>query len=140
MKLINRTTRHALGLGLALLLGVFASAQAADLKLSGDNEVPPVKTMATGSGSISVAADGVVAGKLTTTGITGVAAHIHTGAPGKNGPPIITLVKGSDGEWLVPPGAKLTAEQMKNYKAGNLYVNVHSAANKDGELRAQLMP
>ena len=37
-------------------------------------------------------------------------------------------------------GAKLTDAQYDSFKAGNLYVNVHSAANKGGEIRAQLKP
>jgi hypothetical protein len=53
---------------------------------------------------------------------------------------IIPLPKGIDGEWSVPPGAKLTDEQMKSFKSGDLYVNVHSEANKSGEIRAQLTP
>ena len=141
MRLIHRLPRLAFGLGAALsfaLLG--ATALAADLRLSGDNEVPPVKTMASGSGAIAIAADGAVVGSVKTTGIAGVAAHIHTGATGTNGPVIIPLTKGADGEWSVPPGAKLTPEQMKSFKAGDLYVNVHSDANKGGEIRAQLTP
>ena len=140
MNLIHPWSRPALALLLALALGVWGSAHAADQKLAGDNEVPPVKTMATGLGNISVAADGTVTGKVSTKGVNGTMAHIHTGAPGQNGPPIITLVKGSDGEWMVPPGARLSTEQMKSYKAGNLYINVHSDTNKDGEIRAQLKP
>ncbi|WP_084150810.1 CHRD domain-containing protein [Azohydromonas australica] len=53
---------------------------------------------------------------------------------------IIPLTKGDAGTWSVPAGAKLTPEQMKAYQAGELYVNVHSAANKGGEVRAQLKP
>ena len=30
--------------------------------------------------------------------------------------------------------------QMQAFKAGNLYVNVHSAEHKGGEIRAQLTP
>jgi CHRD domain len=39
-----------------------------------------------------------------------------------------------------PPGAKLSTEQLRSFKAGELYVNVHSEANKGGEIRAQLAP
>jgi hypothetical protein len=116
------------------------TAAAADLKLTGDHEVPPVTTTASGAGRIDVGADGAVTGSVKTTNLAGTMAHIHVGAPGKNGPPIVTLTKGADGEWSVPAGAKLTAEQLKSYKAGDLYVNVHSDANKSGEIRAQLMP
>jgi len=39
-----------------------------------------------------------------------------------------------------PPGSKLTDEQYASFKAGNLYVNVHSTEHKPGEIRAQLKP
>ena len=35
---------------------------------------------------------------------------------------------------------KLNEAQMASYKAGDLYVNVHSAKNPGGEIRAQLKP
>jgi hypothetical protein len=110
------------------------------LGLSGDQEVPPVTTAATGTGTLTVAADGSVSGSITTTGLAGTMAHIHLGAAGKNGPVIVPLVSTVAGVWSVPPGAKLTPEQMKSYQAGELYVNVHTAANKGGEVRAQLKP
>jgi hypothetical protein len=85
--------------------------------------------------------DKSVSGSVTTTGITASAAHIHLGPRGKNGKIIIPLTKSSDGNtWSVPAGAKLTDAQYEAYKAGNLYVNVHSAAYKGGEIRGQLKP
>ena len=76
---------------------------------------------------------------LARLGVDGTAAHIHDGAPGKNGPVIIPLTK-SGNDWTVPAGAKLTDEQYKDFQAGNLYVNVHSAENKNGEIRGNLSP
>ena len=111
-----------------------------ELKLSGDQEVPPVITSATGTGVIKVTDDGSVSGSVTTKGLDGTMAHIHIGAADKNGPIIVHLTKTADGVWSVPPGAKLTADQLKAYRAGELYVNVHTAANKGGEVRAQLKP
>ncbi len=110
-----------------------------DLKLTGAEEVPPVSTSASGSGSIKVSGDGSVSGSVSTTGMQGTAAHIHQGARGQNGPVIVPLDKNGD-TYSVPAGRKLTEAQMQAYKAGNLYVNVHSAAHKGGEVRAQLKP
>jgi hypothetical protein len=125
----------------ALVMGA-GTAMGADVKvhLTGAEETPPVTTSASGSGTISIAADKSVSGTVKTTGIDGTVAHIHVGAPGVAGPPIITLTKGADGTWSVPAGSKLTDEQLASFKAGNLYVNVHSAAHAPGEIRAQLKP
>ena len=129
-------------LSAALLLGAslgVGTILAADIKLtlSGANEVPPVTTSAKGSGTIMVGDDGSVSGSVSSTGVAGTAAHIHEGAAGKNGPVIVPLTKDGDA-YKVPAGAKLTEAQMASFKAGNLYVNVHSAANPGGEIRGQL--
>jgi hypothetical protein len=118
------------------------SALADDLKvtLGGNNEVPPVNTMATGGGTISINPDMSVSGGITTKGVAATMAHIHLGAAGANGPVIVGLVKSGDNGWQVPAGSKLTEEQYRAYKAGDLYVNVHSAEHKGGEIRAQLTP
>lgn len=125
----------------AMMMSI-ASAQAEDIKvkLTGAEETPPVATSAAGAAKFIIGADKSVSGNVKTSGIEGIAAHIHLGAPGVAGPPVITLVKGENGEWTVPPGSKLTDEQYASFKAGNLYVNVHSAEHKPGEIRGQLKP
>jgi hypothetical protein len=122
------------------LAGGAGMATAGEIKvnLTGDQEVPAVETSATGSGTIKVEDDKSVKGKITTSDIKGIGAHIHEGAPGKNGPDIITLKKTSDNEWTVPDNAKLTDAQYDAYKAGHLYINVHSDSNKGGEIRGQM--
>ena len=118
-----------------------ASAKDVKITLTGDQEVPAVTTDAKGEGKITIGTDKTVSGKVTTTGIEGTMGHIHQGAaPGENGPPIITLEKAADGSWAVPAGSKLTDEQYAAFKAGKLYVNIHSAAHKGGEIRAPLKP
>ena len=117
-----------------------SSSGGTGVTLSGSQEVPPVTTAASGSSTITVGADKSVSGSVTTTGVNATAAHIHMAAMGQNGPVIIPLTKTADGVWSVPAGAKLTDAQYDAFKAGNLYVNVHTAAHKDGELRGQLNP
>jgi hypothetical protein len=112
---------------------------AVSVKLTGAEEVPPVSAGGSGSGSIRVNADGTVSGSVTTTGVQGTMAHIHQGAKGQNGPVIIPLTKSGD-TYTVPAGAKLNDAQIKAFKEGGLYVNVHTAANKGGEVRGQLTP
>jgi len=117
-----------------------ASAVDVTVTLSGSQEVPPVTTSATGSGKITVAADQSISGSIKTTGIKGTAAHIHMAAPGANGPVIVPLTKDGDDGWAVGPGAKLQDAHYQAFKDGNLYVNVHTDANKGGEIRGQIKP
>lgn len=127
---------------IALILlasGSVHAQQTNSLVLSGSAEVPPVTTSAAGSGQIVVQADRSLSGTIKTSGMVPTAAHIHEAAAGRNGPPIVTLSKGSDGSFSVPAGAKLNDAQHASYLAGQLYVNVHSAAYPDGEIRGQLM-
>lgn len=112
-----------------------------NVTLSGSEENPPVTTSAKGGGTITVKDDKSVSGSVKTSGVSGTAAHIHMAPKGRNGPVIIPLTKSSDGNtWSVPAGAKLTDAQYNAYQAGGLYVNVHSAAHKGGEIRGQLKP
>src|SRR3954447_13212714 len=135
-----RRASMALVAGVLAVSSGMALAAATKVTLSGDQEVPPVTTSASGNGTITVGDDKSVSGSVTTSGIAGMAAHIHEAAAGKNGPVAVPLTKTSDNVWSVPPGAKLNDAQFKSYKAGHLYVNVHSEAHKDGEIRGQLKP
>jgi hypothetical protein len=110
-----------------------------DVNLTGDQEVPAVKSAGSGAGTITIGDDGAVSGSVSVTGFTPTAAHIHQAAAGKNGPVIVPFTKEGD-KFSAPAGAKLTPEQLKAYQAGELYFNVHSAANPGGEVRAQLKP
>jgi len=117
-----------------------ASGQEIKVTLSGAEEIPPVQTSASGMGRISVAMDRAVTGSVTVSGMTVSVAHIHEGRAGTTGPVIVPLTKTADNVWSVPPETKLTDAQFESYKAGNLYFNVHSAANKTGEIRGQIRP
>jgi CHRD domain-containing protein len=108
--------------------------------LSGSQEVPAVNTQASGVSTIQVIGDKTVIGSVKTTGVTGTAAHIHMAPSGQNGPVIIPLVKSGDDTWSVPGNTVLSSAQFDAFRNGQLYVNVHSAANPGGEIRAQLKP
>ena len=132
-------------IALAGAVGLLASCQSMaptmggeQVSLRGASEVPPVTTSASGSGTVTIKDDRSVSAKITVTGMTATAAHIHEAAAGSNGPVIVPFTKTSDNTFEAPAGAKLTDAQYASYKAGKLYVNVHSAANPGGEIRAQL--
>ena len=106
--------------------------------LSGANEVPPVQTTATGSGTVAVSSDRKVTVNISVSGMTPTAAHIHEAAAGANGPVIVPLEKKGDNQFVARDGAQMSESQYAAYKAGRTYVNVHSAKNPGGEVRAQL--
>jgi len=130
-----------LTLGMVLVLAsASASAQLMQVVLSGAQEVPPVSTQASANGTISVGADLAISGSVSTTGVEGTMAHIHKAPAGQNGPVVVPMVKTADNIWSIPAGTKLTEAQFQDLKDGNLYINVHSAAHKGGEVRGQLKP
>jgi hypothetical protein len=142
MHAFSSLTRSSFAAAIALAVaGTYSAiAAGADVKvtLAGDQEVPAVTTAAKGSGTVTIGDDMSVKGTVTTTGIAATAAHIHIAAAGKNGPVIVPMVKSGDNGWTFAAGAKLNEDQMKAFKAGELYINVHSAANPGGEIRGQL--
>lgn len=114
-----------------------------DFSLDSASTVPAANVEgASGSASFSVdTATGSINGTTTVTGTSGMpsAAHIHSGAPGQTGPIVVILEGNEDGTvWSTPEGATLDAAGIEAFNAGNLYVNVHTDANPDGELRGQL--
>jgi hypothetical protein len=146
-KMLNR--RFALrALAAAGVLGIAAgcSTQMGNplytqtVALSGANEVPAVSTAASGTAAVTIRPDHTVAVKVNATGMTATASHIHQGAAGANGPVIVPFTKTADNTFESPADAKLTDAQYDAYKAGNLYVNVHSAAHPGGEIRGQIKP
>jgi hypothetical protein len=141
MNTTHKHTARRTACALVALVAMTGSiACAASLTLTGEQEVPPVITSGNGSGELTVATDGAISGGITTHGVPGTMAHIHLGGVGVNGPVIISLIKGEGGMWQVPPASRLTVDQLAAYRAGKLYVNVHSDTHKGGEVRAQLSP
>jgi len=110
--------------------------------MNGDQEAPdPVDTAATGRASTTVNLnDGTLTTNVNTNGVDdATAAHIHTGERGVAGPVTIGLTQdGSDPSRWFADDVELTAEQLADYMAGNLYVNVHTPANSSGEIRGQI--
>lgn len=145
MSILPQHVRRAASvLALAALLGACSHGPhhpgGHDVTLTGAQEVPANTSTASGNSSIRVAHDRSVSGGVRYTGMLATVAHIHEAPVGANGPVIVPLVKTADGMFVVPAGTLLTPSQHASYQAGNLYVNVHSAAYPAGEIRAQLKP
>ena len=106
--------------------------------LNGSNEVPPNASAATGTARLDFNNSTKMFTLTTTfTGLTPTDAHVHKGAVGVSGPAVFPL---SD---LTSPieytSGVLTTEQEADLKANIYYINIHTAAYPDGEIRGQLL-
>lgn len=145
----------AVGAAGLLVACAAGTAAAGPVVLSGSAEVPPVTTQASGIADVSIVyikcspvAGGqsgndcpTAVGTVTTAGVTATAVHIHQAAAGQNGPVVVPLKArpgSNDTIWDVPPKSTVGQAVFEAWWSGNLYVNVHSAANPNGEIRAQL--
>jgi hypothetical protein len=117
-----------------------AQMPAAAMALTGAQEVPPNSSTASGKSTIMIGADKMITGSIEVMGMTPTMAHIHEAVQGVNGPVIVPFTKTGESTFVPAPGAKLTDAQYASYKAGKLYLNVHSAAFPGGEVRLQLWP
>jgi hypothetical protein len=140
---VIRPALAAAALSVLLFTGMPAFAEMvsykADLKAS--TEVPPNDSK--GTGAVAATYD-TTSKKLTWTitysGLTGPAttAHFHgPAAPGANAPPTVpisgNLTSPMKGE------ATLTDAQATDLQGGRWYLNIHTTAHKDGELRGQVV-
>jgi len=127
----------------AFLLSGAARADQINFKadLSGASEVPPVTSAGKGTATASLdTATKTLNWTVTYSGLSGpaTAGHIHgPAAPGANAGVLVPFTGG-----LVSPikrSANLTDAQISDLEAGRTYVNLHTADNKGGEIRGQLV-
>jgi hypothetical protein len=133
-------------LAAAFAAGLAFSASAATqhfhAMLTAKAEVPP--TTGKGTGTFAAALDTttkVLTYTLTFDGLTGpaTAAHIHgPAAKGANAGVVVPLGSGAPTSPLSGT-TTLTAAQVKDLESGKDYVNVHTDANKGGEIRGQVV-
>ncbi|GGP24142.1 CHRD domain-containing protein [Silvimonas iriomotensis] len=136
-----RPALFALAAALALNASVVMAAKMTySATLNAASEVPPKESDGTGIVQVEYDTDSKVMNyTVNYSGLTGpaTAAHFHgPAAVGVNAPPVVPL-KGA----LVSPiegSATLTDEQAKELQGGQMYFNIHTAANPGGEIRGQL--
>lgn len=150
-------------LTLVAIAGALATNAAADeifkADLSGDQEVPPVATGASGMAifRLNKSETWLEIQLRVDNGVGITQSHIHCAPAGENGPVVVFLAglhaAGLDvnGKWI--SNAFITeasivnsacggtlAELAQSLRTGNTYVNVHSQAVPSGEIRGQILP
>ena len=121
-------------------------------KLSGQDEVPPTDSQATGMAEFTLMGTDSVMYSVNATNIQGVTAgHIHSGKQGENGPIVVTLFKYDSPMNQVSESGSITADKLEGPMAGKqlldlstamsngeTYVNIHTEQNPNGEIRGQI--
>ncbi|PBB40694.1 CHRD domain-containing protein [Mesorhizobium sp. WSM3866] len=131
----------AFAVSTALLLASPALAETVkyNATLDGSQQSPPVTTKGKGTATFTFdTAKKKLSWNVKYSGLSGpaTAAHIHgPAASGENAPPVIPFKKLKS---PIKGSATLTDAQAADLEAGKYYVNVHTRANPDGEIRGQI--
>jgi len=134
----------------AAFASIVAGGCTSDGELAGAPKLPTyTATLAPGAGITSAgkgtgtftydAATHTLNYNVTYEGLSGpaAAAHIHGPAePGANAPPVVPFANAAS---PITGTATLTDAQAADLAAGKWYVNVHTAANRGGEIRGQIV-
>lgn len=132
----------ALAAAVCVALGgpAFAEKLVMKINLTGADEVPPNTSPGKGTADVTYdTATKLLTWKVTYSGLTGPATMAHFHAPaeaGKNAPPVVPLKDAASG---AEGSATLTDAQAADLLAGKMYFNVHTEANKGGEIRGQVV-
>jgi len=153
--------RFLFGVVLAVVVGLFAlpgvaSADHNDAMgqtrsrvltatLTGDGQVPAVESVDSGLGRITIdRRKHLVCYELIVTGEEAITAgHIHKGAAGVAGPPVIDFSAfgeafgSTSSGCTIDDGGGLLKDML--LRPRQYYINLHSAANPAGEIRGQLV-
>lgn len=136
-----------------MMNSVYAQDQKFTASLSGDQEVPPNTSTAKGWAWFKPMGDSV-GYQVNATGLDKVSmAHIHGGKTGENGDPIAmlqimqssgpingTLAQGNitSSDLMGSLAGKSVSDLLSKMQSGEAYVNVHTEANPNGEIRGQI--
>jgi hypothetical protein len=139
------------GITSGLTNSVVAQEQKFVATLSGQEEVPPTNSQATGMADFTITGENAEY-SVNASNIQGVTAgHIHSGGQGENGPIVVTLFKNDSPTNEVSETGSITADKLEGPMAGKqltdlvtamsngeTYVNIHTEQNPNGEIRGQI--
>jgi hypothetical protein len=123
--------------------------------LNAASGVPPTNSTATGTVTLDFDGESTVRYRIDVTALTGpTMAHVHSGAAGATGPVRVTLYDagGTGGTPATPMSGELVEDSfdssdvqgiefealIEELRNGNAYVDVHTSAFPDGEIRGQV--
>jgi len=107
--------------------------------MDGAHEVPANTTAGKGDATVTLdTSTKSISYKVNYTGLTGAATMGHIHGPAAVGANAAVVVPFANPANPIAGTATLTDAQIADLLAGKYYVNVHTAANKGGEIRGQL--
>ena len=118
-----------------------ATTRSFSATMTAGQEVPPNASPGTGSASVTLDPDGTLHRTVSYQNLTGpaTAAHFHGPAmPGMNAGVVVNIGGPTPGNPMQGT-AHLNTTQIADLVAGRWYVNVHTAANPNGEIRGQVV-